>query len=241
MPFGAPSVDQYGGDREGDNLFGTSIVAADANTGKYLWHFQVVHHDIWDGDLSGAPAIIDVKRGGRTIPAVAVINKTGLLFLLDRVTGKPIYGVEERPVPKSEVPLERTSPTQPFPLKPAPLSRMTMSMEDIATVTPELEAACRKLVSENSLQLGGPYLPVSYNRLRVQFPGPQGGPNWGGASFNPDLGYLFVNTSELGQMQGFRQRTAGAQPGRRGDDGSNPYEAVPGGGRFKDSETNMMC
>ena len=107
MPFGAPSVDQYGGDRPGDNLFGTSIVAADANTGKYLWHFQVVHHDIWDADLSAAPALFDVKQGGKTIPAVAVINKPGLLFLLDRVTGKPIYGVEERPVPPSEVPLER--------------------------------------------------------------------------------------------------------------------------------------
>ena len=146
MPFGAPSVDQYGGDRPGDNLFGTSIVAADANTGKYLWHFQVVHHDIWDADLTGAPALIDVKHDGKTIPAVAVINKVGLLFLFDRVTGKPIYGVEERPVPQSEVPLERTSKTQPFPLKPAPLSRMTMTMADLATVTPELEAACRKLV-----------------------------------------------------------------------------------------------
>ena len=107
MPFGAPSVDQYGGDRAGDNLFSTSLVAADANTGKYLWHFQVVHHDIWDADMTGAPALIDVKQGGRTIPAVAAINKVGLLFLLDRVTGKPIYGVEERPVPQSEVPLER--------------------------------------------------------------------------------------------------------------------------------------
>ena len=89
--------------------------------GKYLWHFQVVHHDIWDGDLTGAPALIDVKQGGQTIPAVAVINKVGLLFLLDRVTGKPIYGVEERPVPQSEVPLERAAKTQPFPVKPPPL------------------------------------------------------------------------------------------------------------------------
>ena len=121
MPFGAPSVDQYGGDRAGDNLFSTSLVAADANTGKYLWHFQVVHHDIWDADMTGAPALIDVKQGGKTIPAVAAMNKVGLLFLLDRVTGKPIYGVEERPVPASEVPLERASKTQPFPLKPPPL------------------------------------------------------------------------------------------------------------------------
>ncbi len=157
MPFGAPSVDQYGGDRAGDNLFGTSIVAADANTGKYLWHFQVVHHDIWDADLSGAPALIDVKQGGKTIPAVAVIGKVGLLFLLDRVTGKPIYAVEERPVPPSEVPLERAAKTQPFPLKPPPLARMTFAAEDIATVTPEHEAACRKLIE--GMQLGGPYLP----------------------------------------------------------------------------------
>jgi quinoprotein glucose dehydrogenase len=236
MPFGAPSVDQYGGDRAGDNLFGTSIVAADANTGKYLWHFQVVHHDIWDADLAGAPALVDVKQGGRTIPAVAVINKTGLLFLLDRVTGKPIYGVEERPVPQSEVPLERTSKTQPFPLKPPPLSRMTMTAADVATVTPELEAACKALM--DGVQLGGPYLPVSYKRLRVQFPGNHGGVNWGGTSFNPELGYLFVSTSELGQLSGLKDRdanaTGSAQPAGQGNrvhpDG--PYEGVPGGGRF---------
>jgi quinoprotein glucose dehydrogenase len=236
MPFGAPSVDQYGGDRAGDNLFGTSIVAADANTGKYLWHFQVVHHDIWDADLAGAPALVDVKQGGRTIPAVAVINKTGLLFLLDRVTGKPIYGVEERPVPQSEVPLERTSKTQPFPLKPPPLSRMTMRAADVATVTPELEAACKALM--DGVQLGGPYLPVSYKRLRVQFPGNHGGVNWGGTSFNPELGYLFVSTSELGQLSGLKDRdanaTGSAQPAGQGNrvhpDG--PYEGVPGGGRF---------
>lgn len=245
MPFGAPSVDQYGGDRAGDNLFGTSIVAADANTGKYLWHFQVVHHDIWDADLTGAPALVDVKQGGRTIPAVAVINKVGLLFLLDRVTGKPIYGVEERPVPQSEVPLERTSKTQPFPLKPAPLSRMTMTAADIATVTPELEAACRKLTE--GLQLGGPYLPVAYKRLRVQFPGNHGGVNWGGTSFDPQLGYLFVNTSELGQLAGVTDRDpkatgpaeAAGQGNRVHPDG--PYQGVPGGGRFKDAASNMMC
>ncbi len=109
MPFGAPSVDQYGGDRAGDNLFSTSLVAADANTGKYLWHFQVVHHDIWDADMTGAPALIDVKQRGKTIPAVVAMDKVGMVFLLDRVTGKPIYGVEERPVPQSQVPLERSA------------------------------------------------------------------------------------------------------------------------------------
>ena len=244
MPFGAPSVDQYGGDRPGDNLFGTSLVAADANTGKYLWHFQVVHHDIWDADLAGAPALVDVKQGNRTIPAVAAINKVGLLFLLDRVTGKPIYGVEELPVPQSEVPLERTSKTQPFPVKPPPLSRMTMTAADVATVTPELEAACRKLM--DGLQLGGPYLPPGYKRLRVQFPGNHGGVNWGGTSFNPQLGYLFVSTSELGQLAGLKDRdpnaTGSAQPAGQGNrvhpDG--PYDGVPGGGRFSTRDSGYQ-
>jgi quinoprotein glucose dehydrogenase len=235
MPFGAPSVDQWGGDREGNNLFGTSLVAADANTGKYLWHFQAVHHDIWDADLTGAPALIEVRQGGRTIPAVAVVGKVGLLFLLNRVTGEPIYGVEERPVPQSEVPGEHTSKTQPFPVKPAPLSRMSLAAADIATVTPELEAACKALIE--GVQLGGPYLPVTYNRLRVQFPGNHGGVNWGGTSFNPELGYLFVNTNELGQLSGLKDHDANAGPARGAGvgnrvDPAGPYEGVPGGGRF---------
>lgn len=235
MPFGAPSVDQYGGDRAGDNLFGTSLVAADANTGKYLWHFQVVHHDIWDADMTGAPALIDVKRGGRTIPAVVAMNKGAMVFLLDRVTGKPIYGAEERPVPASEVPLERAAKTQPFPIKPAPLARMTFSKDDVATVTPELEAACRQLIE--GIQIGGPYLPPGYNRLRVQFPGNHGGVNWGGTSFDPQTGYLIANVNNLGQLSGLKDHDPKKGPatamgqGNRVDP-AGPYEGVPGGGRF---------
>ncbi|MBM3762175.1 MAG: pyrroloquinoline quinone-dependent dehydrogenase [Acidobacteria bacterium] len=233
MPFGAPSVDQYGGDRPGDNLFGTSLVAADANTGKYLWHFQVVHHDIWDADMVGAPMLLDVKQGGKVIPAVAAVNKVGLVFLLDRVTGKPIYGVEERPVAQSEVPLERTSKTQPFPLKPEPLARMKFEMKDVATVTPEIEAACRAFVKD--MVVGGPYLPVTYNRLRVQFPGNHGGVNWGGTSFHPELGYLFANVNELGQVAGLQDHdpkkgpAMGSGQGNRVDPGG-VYEGFPGGG-----------
>ena len=244
LPFGAPSVDQYGGDRPGDNLFGNSLVAVDANTGKYLWHFQVVHHDLWDADLTGAPALIDVKQ----VPAVVAVNKVGMLFLLDRVTGKPIYGVEERPVPASEVPSEHASKTQPFPLKPPPLSRMSVTMADVATVTPELEAACRKLLA--GVQLGGPYLPPAYNRLRVQFPGNHGGVNWGGTSFNPELGYLFVNTNELGQLNGQKDhdpKTGRAMAKGAGNrvDPEGPVEGVPGGGRFSipgtDSPQQLPC
>ncbi len=235
MPFGAPSVYRYGGDRAGNNLFSSSLVAADANTGKYLWHFQVVHHDIWDADMTGAPALIDVKQGGKTIPAVVAMDKVGMVFLLDRVTGKPIYGVEERPVPASELPLERASKTQPFPVKPPPLARMTFGKSDIATVTPELEAACTKLI--DGMELGGPFVPVSYNHLRVQFPGNHGGVNWGGTSFDPQLGYLFANINELGQMSGLKDHdtTKGAAmangQGNRVDP-EGPYEGIPGGGRF---------
>jgi quinoprotein glucose dehydrogenase len=245
MPFGAPSVDQYGGDRPGNNLFSSSIVAADAATGKYLWHFQLVHHDIWDYDVASAPALFDVKKDGKTIPAVAVINKVGLLFLFNRVTGEPIYGVEERPVPQSEVPLERTAKTQPFPLKPAPLSRLAMKPEDVATVTPGLEAACRKLME--GVQLGGPFLPNGYKRLRLQFPGNHGGVNWGGVSFNPQLGYVFVNTNEFGQLSGLTERAPNATGRARAAGVGNrvhpdgPYEGVPGGGRFRDAASNMMC
>jgi quinoprotein glucose dehydrogenase len=273
MPFGAPATDRFGADRPGDNLFSTSIVAADANTGKYLWHFQVVHHDVWDADAGSPPLLLDIRQNGRTIPAVAIMSKSGLVFFMDRVTGKPIYGVEERPVPQSEVPTERNAKTQPFPLKPPPLSRMTMTEADVATVTPELETACRALMKD--VQLGGPYLPVGYNRLRVQFPGNHGGINWGGASLNPALGYMFVNANDFGQLQGFADRTAAAaqpnddagargrgrggdrgddpenqaqRPGRRGGGqgrgrgpSNNPYAEVPGGGRFRDDATNMMC
>jgi quinoprotein glucose dehydrogenase len=245
LPFGAPSVDQYGGDRPGDNLFGTSLVAVDAFTGRYLWHFQIVHHDVWDADLAAAPVLLDVRRGGRTIPAVAVINKPGLLFLLDRLTGKPIYGVEERAVTQSDVPLERTSKTQPFPLKPPPLARDSWSMADIATVTPELEAACRKLIQ--GVQFGGPYMPQGYNRLSLRFPGNHGGVNWGGTSFNPQLGYLFVNTNEMGQLHGLKDRDPRATGNAQGDGVGNrvhpqgPYEGFPGGGRFKDEASNMYC
>jgi quinoprotein glucose dehydrogenase len=235
MPFGAPSVDQYGGDRAGDDLFSSSLVAADANTGKYLWHFQVIHHDIWDADLTGAPALIDVKQGGKTIPAVVAMDKVGMVFLLNRVTGKPIYGVEERPVPASQVPLEQASKTQPFPLKPPPLVRMTFSKADIATVTPELESACKQLVE--GMEVGGPFLPVSYNHLRLQFPGNHGGVNWGGTSFDPQLGFLFANVNQLGQMSGLKdhdpkagQAMANGQGNRVDPDG--PYESIAGGGRF---------
>jgi len=248
MPFGAPSGDLFGGDRPGNNLYGSSLVAADARSGRYLWHFQVVHHDVFDFDLEGAPVLMDVKQGGRTIPSVAVFGKSSLLFLLDRVTGQPIYGVEERPVAPSDVPGEKMSSTQPFPKKTAPLARQNFTMADIATVTPELEASCRKLIADNNIDIGkGPYAPTTYNRARVIFPSEIGGANWGGASFNPALGYLFVNVNDLGQLNGNQDPASGPVntaalagtnlPGGR----TGPYRSIGPSGRFKDNASNMMC
>jgi quinoprotein glucose dehydrogenase len=210
MPLGAPSGDLFGGDRPGDNLYGTSVVAVDALTGKYIWHYQLVHHDIWDYDLGAAPVLFDVKQGGKIIPAVSAIGKNGLLFLLDRTTGKPIYGVDERPVPQSDVPGEKLSPTQPFPRKPAPLAKNTMSAKDLNTVTPELKAACEKFVADNNVLIErGPFAPNAYNRSAVVFPSEIGGANWGGASFNPDLGLLFINVNEMGQIIGTKDPASG--------------------------------
>ena len=246
LPFGAPSGDAFGGDRPGDNLYGSSIVAVNAATGKYIWHFQLVHHDIWDFDLETPPLLMDVKKDGKVIPAVAVIEKDSLLYLLDRTNGKPIYGVEERPVPQSMVPQEKTSPTQPFPVKPEPLARQTVTMADIATVTPELEAACRKLIADNHLELGGPFLPETYNHVRVNFPSEIGGVNWPGGTFNPQLGYYYINVMNLGQMQGYKDPASGPV----GDDiaGTNkffgragPYASLRPGRRFKDNPSNMPC
>lgn len=246
LPFGAPSGDLFGGDRPGNNLYDTSLVAVDAATGKYLWHFQVVHHDIYDFDLEAPPVLMDVKTGGRTIPAVAVINKASLLFLLDRTTGKPIYGVEERKVPQSKIPLEKTSPTQPFPVKPEPLARQGISRAELAKVTPELETACAKLVDDNQLELNAQsYAPPGYQHPAVTFPSEIGGANWGGASFNPELGYLFVNVSDLGQILGVRDPANGLPadivgtnlPGGR----TGPYSTLRPSGRFKDAASNMPC
>jgi quinoprotein glucose dehydrogenase len=246
LPFGAPSGDAFGGDRPGDDLYGSSIVAVDARTGKYIWHFQLVHHDIWDFDAETPPLLMDVKHNGKTIPAVAVIAKDSLLYLLDRTNGKPIYGVEERPVPQSNVPLEKTSPTQPFPVKPPPLARQTMTIDDIDTITPDVEAACRKLVTDNHLELGGPFLPVTYGHVRVNFPSEIGGVNWPGGAFSPTLGYFFINVMDLGQMQGYNDPRGGALAssivgtnqltGRSGT-----YSSLQPGGRFKDNASNMPC
>lgn len=231
LPFGAPTWDRYGGDRKGANLFSSSLVAVNARNGQYLWHFQAVHHDIWDYDLEAPPTLFDITKDGKTIPAVALVSKNALLFLLDRTSGEPIYPVEQRPVPASDTPGEEAWPTQPFPVKPAPLARNSFAIEDIATVTPELKAYCEDFVLSNDMQFGGPYIPFGYEKHTILFPGFQGGANWGGASFNPELSYLFVNTSDMGQVYSLV-------------DGPNSPLGITGGSissRFYQQDTRLMC
>lgn len=230
--LGAPTWDRYGGDRKGANLYSSSVVALDAATGRRRWHFQIVHHDIWDMDAEAPPSLINVKRAGRTIPAVAVVSKSGLFFLLNRVTGKPIDPVEERVVEASDVPGEQTWPTQPFPVVTPPFARQSFSMDDIATVTPELEAYCRNWITTSNMKFGGPYTPLGFNRPTINFPGRQGGANWGGGSFDPASGYFFINSNNLGQVEFLV----------KGPDGKIKMGGASGpGSRFSNPETKLMC
>jgi quinoprotein glucose dehydrogenase len=200
MPVGAPNNDRMGIDRPGDNLFGSSIVAVNAATGKYIWHFQVTHHDIWDWDAAPAPMLFDVKKDGRVIPALGTVNKNSLLFILDRRTGKPIHGVEERPAPPSNVPGEITSPTQPWPVKPEPLAQTSLSRDNLYKDTPEHKAWCEALVDDNNMKLGAtPYQPIMLDQYTVNLPGTQGGVNYYGGAFDPRLGLFVVNVNNLAQ------------------------------------------
>jgi glucose dehydrogenase len=205
-PLGAPTSDFYGADRVGDNLYGNSLVALDARTGEKKWHQQLVHHDLWDYDLAAPPALFDIRRSGRIIPAVAQITKMGLLFVFDRTTGEPVYGMEERPVPQSSIPGEVTAKTQPFPLKPAPLAKNTFLMEDMYDRSPEQARFCRELFASNDMRIGPPYTPLPLEGNALFFPSTLGGGNWGGVSVDPSLGLLFVNTMNIGQWGHMEKR-----------------------------------
>jgi glucose dehydrogenase len=210
---GNPADSYYGADRPGDNLYSNSVVALDGATGKLRWDFQTVHHDVWDFDGVDV-ALIEVHRDGKTIPAVVGLDKDSSLFILDEMTGKPIYRVQERRVPKSDVPGEVSSPTQPFPLGPPPLSRVSMSTADLTDVTPESAQYCKQIWSE--YHNDGAFTPFGTTPT-VIFPSTIGGPNWDSISFDPGLGYIFVTTSEmggLGQMKKASEIPARRFPGR---------------------------
>jgi membrane-bound PQQ-dependent dehydrogenase (glucose/quinate/shikimate family) len=207
LPIGSPSYDFYGGDRKGQDLFANSLVALQASTGRLIWYFQMVHHDLWDYDMPAQPTLITLRRNGESIPAVAQVTKMGSVFIFDRVTGKPLFSVEERPVPKSNVPGEAAWPTQPFPSKPPALVRQQLNETDITTVTAESHRYCAELF--HSLETRGMYTPYGLKQTLVM-PGTLGGATWSGGSFDPELGYLFVNVNELGAVGAMEPQPAGA-------------------------------
>ncbi|MBZ5596561.1 MAG: PQQ-binding-like beta-propeller repeat protein [Acidobacteriia bacterium] len=230
-PLGAPTSDFYGADRIGDGLYGNSLVALDARTGEKKWHRQLVHHDLWDYDLAAPPALFDIHRAGRVIPAVAQITKMGLLFVFDRVTGEPVYGMEERPVPQTAVPGDVTAKTQPFPVKPPPLAKNTFRMEEMYDRSPEHARFCRELFETNHMKIGVPYTPLPLEGNALFFPSTLGGGNWGGVSVDPSLGLLFVNVMNVAQWGHMEKR--GSEYVRTSAYG--PYA------RFWNRETRIPC
>jgi quinoprotein glucose dehydrogenase len=199
FPTGSPTHDLYGADRAGNNLFGNCLVALDARTGKRLWHFQVVHHDLWDYDLTASPKLLTIRDPSdrtKTIDIVAQAGKTGFLYVFERVTGKPVWPIEERPVPRSEVPGEQSSPTQPFPTKPPPFARQVFKAQDVNPFLPAAEQE-RLRQSVRDAANEGLFTPSSHLRYHIQFPGAWGGANWGSTAGDPASGMLFVRSLEM--------------------------------------------
>jgi quinoprotein glucose dehydrogenase len=196
-PTGSASPDHWGGLRPGDNLHANSLVALRASTGEKVWHFQTVRHDLWDYDLPTPAALVHVRRDGRHVPAVVQATKMGYLFVLDRETGEPLFPVEERPAPPSDVPGEAAAPSQPVPLLPRPLVPQRLDPEDAWGLTPVDRAACRRKIE--ALRSEGIFTPPSL-RGTVVYPGFLGGMEWGGVAFDPGSGLLVTNTNRLATM-----------------------------------------
>jgi len=189
IPIGTPTNDWYGGLRKGDNLFAESLVAVDVNTGERIWHYQMIHHGVWDYDLPAAPTLVDINVDGRAIKAVAAISKQGFTYVFDRVTGEPVWPIEERPVPQSTVPGERLSPTQPFPTKPDPFEPQGISDETLIDFSAELRAEALQNIEKFDY---GPIFTPPTLRGAIQFPGWAGGGEWHGAAFDPDTGMYYI-------------------------------------------------
>jgi quinoprotein glucose dehydrogenase len=228
LPFGAPTFDQYGGDRKGKSLFANSLVAVNASTGRYLWHFQAVHQDLWDFDLP-LTTLLDVRKGGRTIPAIALMSKASLLFLLDRRDGKPIYPIHEQAVPTdTDLVGETPSPTQPASVTP-PLGRTSFRMDELSDLTPQQKAGCQALIQQMNIVPGVPFQPQRADSGVARFPGDWGGIDWSHATFDPATGYYIVNSSDLGSPQVMARKADGS------------YELRDGYRYFWDEASHMPC
>ncbi len=213
VPTGSAVFDFYGGDRVGDNLYANTLLALDANTGKPLWHFQGVHHDIWDRDFPSAPALYTVKRDGKMVEALAQTTKQGYLYLFDRVTGKPLFTIREVPYPKSTVPGEVTSPTQPKPDAPEPFARQRLTEDMLTNRSPEAHAWAVK--EFHTFVSDGQFVPLSVGKQTVIFPGFDGGAEWGGPAIDPATNILYVNATEMAWTGGLVEARRGGSPGEQ--------------------------
>jgi len=205
VPLGNATDQNYGNSRPGSNLYATTLLALRASTGKRVWHFQLTHHDIYDWDVSSQPAQFEATIDGKKIPAVAQMSKQGLLFMFNRLTGEPLFGVEERPVPRFDAPGDQAWPTQPFPKKPVGLTRDSMTRKEVSRISPEAEKYCTEIF-DKSVNMG-PYTPYGMVPSLV-FPGSEGGGSWGGVATNSTLGMIFINTRHLGVIAQLQASTS---------------------------------
>jgi glucose dehydrogenase len=211
VPTGSAVSDFYGADRLGDDLFANTLLALDANTGKKLWHFQGVHHDIWDRDFPASPALVTVQRDGNRVDAVAQTSKHGFVFLFDRVTGRPLFPIEERPFPASDVPGEVASPTQPIPTAPEPFARQRLTSDMLTTRTPEAHAWAEN--EFKTFRSEGQFIPLSVDKQTVVMPGFDGGAEWGGPAVDPRSGVIYVNSNDIAWTGGLTENRPGS-PGQ---------------------------
>jgi glucose dehydrogenase len=213
VPTGSPVFDFYGADRVGDDLFADTLLALDALTGKRIWHFQGVHHDIWDRDFPAPPALVTVRRDGKAIDAVAQTTKQGFLFLFDRATGTPLFPIEEKKFPASQIPGEVTSPTQPVPLAPAPFSRQVLTEDLLTRRTPTAHAWAEKEFS--TYLSAGQFVPTALDKETVVFPCFLGGAEWGGPAVDPTRGVIFINANEWACVIALTENKPGRSTGER--------------------------
>ncbi len=211
VPTGSAAFDFYGGDRLGNDLFADTLLALDANTGKRIWYFQGVHHDIWDRDFPSAPSLVTVRHNGKNVDAIAQTTKQGFLYLFDRSTGAPLFPIEERKYPASTVPGEVASPTQPHPLKPEPYARQILTEDMLTNRTPEAHAWAVKQF--RTFRSEGQFVPFGLNKQTVVFPGFDGGAEWGGPAVDVKSGVIYINANEMAWTGGLQQNGVEKSPG----------------------------